>query len=259
MTKLLYEGKEYGIIGVNYKDHKLPVLLDWNDYKYIKKLDFKWHCNNNGFICHSRNSENFYLHDLIMQLKNKEAGLRNQNKAILHNNKIGLDNRRDNLMYDTINKDYNKNMNKKKRTVVLPDDCGFDPDSIPTYIWYMRPDTSHGERFAVKIGDVSWKSSSSDDLSLKYKLEESKLYMRILFRHRKDLYEDYSMNNDYTSEGKILSHTFYDIIHTAGYSYIKRTVPENNTLQLLQADYKGLTNEEKDLLKERKIEFMESV
>jgi len=259
MGKILYEGKEYGIMDIKYKDHTLPVLLDWKDYQYVKKLDFKWHCNNNGFICHSYNSENYNLHDLIMQFKNKEAGVKNQKKTILHNNKIGLDNRRINLMYDTVYKDINKNMNKKRRTVVLPGDSGIDPDTIPTYIWYMKPDSSHGERFHVKIGDVSWKSSSSNTLSLKYKLEEAKLYMRTLFQQRKDLFEDYSMNNDYTLEGKELSHTFYDIIHTAGYKNIKRNVPENNTLQLLQPNYQGLNEEERELLKERQKEFKEIV
>lgn len=259
MVKVTYEGNEYGIMEVKYKDNILPVVLDWDDYKYVKKLDFKWHCNNNGFICHTYNSENYYLHDLIMQLKNKEAGTKNLKKPIIHINKLGLDNRRDNLMYDTANKDYNKNISKKKRTVVLPSDAGIDPDLIPTYIWYMKPDSSHGERFAVKIGDVSWKSSSSDALSLQYKLEESKLFMRTLFKHRNDLLQDYSMNNDYTLEGKELSHTYYDIIHTAGYKNIKRTVPENNTLELLKPNYTELNDEELDLLKHKKKEFYDII
>lgn len=257
MGKVLYEDNEYGIMEIIYKDYKLPVLLDWDDYKYIKKLDFKWHCNINGLICYSYKSENYYLHDLVMQLKNKELGIKNQKKTVLHNNKLGLDNRQDNLMYDTTNKDYNKNINKKKRTLVLSSESGIDPDSIPTYIWYMSPDSTHGERFNVKIGDVSWKSSSSDKLSLKYKLEEAKLFMRTLFQYRKDLLEENSMNNDYTLEGKELSHTFYDIIHTAGYTYIKRDVPENNTLKLLQPDYTGLDEEEKELLKNKSKEFNE--
>ena len=41
MVKVSYEGKEYGVLEVIYKDHILPVLLDWNDYKYVNKLNFK--------------------------------------------------------------------------------------------------------------------------------------------------------------------------------------------------------------------------
>lgn len=253
--KISYEEKDYAVIKLNYKDCLLPVVLDWNDFRYINKLNKKWHCNNNGSVSYTHSSDGankeIYLHELIMRLKNKK-----KNKPIVHINRIGLDNRSDNLMYDEPQKEINKNIKKKRRTVVLPNDSGIDPDEIPTYIWYMKQDASHGERFVVNIGDIMWKTTSSDNVSLRYKLEEAKLYLRHLLRNRNDLLEDYSMNSDFTFDGKDLSHTYYDIIHLAGYKHIQRFVPENKTFELLKGDYSDLNEGEMQLLNVRRDEFL---
>ena len=251
-----YEGNDYATFKINYKDHHLPVIMDVDDYKVIYKTDKNWRCNTNGFVSCSHtmngNTKDVYLHELIMLLKNKDEGSRNLNKPIVHINRVGLDNRRENLMYDIIEKNLNKNYKKKKRTIELPFDSGIEPDDIPTYIWYMKPDSSHGARFAVNIGDVSWKTSSSFDLSLRYKLEEAKLFVRELLRSRSDLLDEYSMNGDYTKEGKELLHTYYDIIHYAGYKHIERFVPENNTIDLLKPNYEALDDDEKIKFYERR-------
>ena len=246
---ITYENNKYAVFKIIYKEYTLPVILNINDFETIQKMNKNWRCNSNGFIScsHTMNgiTKDVYLHELVMLLKNKEENKNNQKKAIIHVNRIGLDNRRDNLMYDILEKDLNKNLKKKKRTVELPDDIDINPDDIPTYVWYMRPDSSHGDRFMVKIGDISWKTSSSNDLSLQYKLEEAKLYIRELLRSRNDLFDEYSMNGDYTKEGKELLHTYYDIIHTAGYKHVDRFIPENNTFKLLKPNYDILNDDEK--------------
>lgn len=254
--KLTYDGRDYATFNISYRDYNVPAVLDWNDFTEIKKLNKNWRCNQNGFICcsHTLNGQtkDVYLHELVMLLKNKESGIKSPNKPILHIDRVGLDNRRENLIYDTVYKDLNKNLKKKKRTIKLPKDCGIKPDEIPTYIWYMNPDSSHGERFMVNIGDVNWKTSSSNDLSLRYKLEEAKMYLRNLLKTRNDLLQEYSMNGDYTKEGKELLHTYYDIVHHAGSNHIKRFVPENNTFDLLKANYSDLSYDEKLMLQEKK-------
>ena len=53
----------------------------------------------------------------------------------------------------------------------------------------MKPNGSHGDRFMVEIGDVKWKTTSSKKLSLKYKLEEAKLFLRQLKRESPELFE----------------------------------------------------------------------
>lgn len=254
--KITYEGEDYGIFNIDYENTQVPIVLDWNDFLEIKKLNKNWRCNQNGFVCcsHTLNGQtkDVFLHELVMIFKNRESGTKSLNKAILHINRVGLDNRRDNLIYDTVYKDSNKNAKKKRRTVVLPSDSGIDPDEIPTYIWYMNSDSSHGERFMVNIGDVNWKSSSSNDLSLRYKLEEAKMYLRNLLKVRSDLLEEYSMNGDYTHEGKELLHTYYDIVHHAGSKHIKRFIPENNTFDLLKPKYFDLSHNELSLLQDRR-------
>ncbi|QKF93925.1 hypothetical protein QKU48_gp0467 [Fadolivirus algeromassiliense] len=254
--RVSYEGKDYAIFAINYKDTNVPAVLDWNDFIEIKKLNKNWRCNQNGFIScsHTLNGQtkDVHLHELVMILQNRDAGIKSPNKSILHVNRVGLDNRRNNLIYDTVNKDLNKNLKKKKRTISLPKNCGIRPDEIPTYIWYMQPDSSHGERFMVNIGDINWKTSSSNNLSLRYKLEEAKMYLRNLLKTRADLMQEYSMNGDYTREGKELLHTYYDIVHHAGAKHIKRFIPENNTLDLLKTNYAGLSYEEQLLLKDKK-------
>lgn len=249
-----YENKDYAVFRMNYQDYSIPAILDSKDFVVINKMNKTWRCNQNGFISCSHtvngNRKDVYLHELVMLLQIKDGEIRKQNKSIMHINRVGLDNRRINLAYDTANSDISKNLKKKKRTLELPVESGINPDKIPTYIWYMRPDLSHGERFHVNISDVTWKTSSARDLSLKYKLEEAKMFVRHLMRTRDDLFDEYSMNGDYTKEGKELLHTYYDIVHTAGYRNIKRFIPEHNTVDLLKPDYDTLNDYEKSMLSE---------
>ena len=241
---------EYAIFPVQYRGNKLPVLMDYNDCKLINKMNKAWKCNNNGFIYYHSNRGDIYLHELVMSIQNKELGYDDEVNPIIHINRIGLDNRRDNLVYDIVDKDITKNIKKKKRTIKLPKSSGLDPDTIPTYIWYMKPDSSHGERFVVNIGDINWKTTSSNELSLSCKLEEAKMYLRDLLRKRPDLHEEYSMNGDFNKEGQELSKSYYDIVHKHGYTYIKKVIPDKNTVDLLQPNYNFLTKEEQGYLYE---------
>jgi hypothetical protein len=249
--RVKHKNDEYAIFSVQYNGTKLPVLMDYNDCKIINKMKKTWKCNNNGFIYCNNNKSDVYLHELIMSIQNKESGMqysRGQNKPIIHINRIGLDNRRDNLAYDIVDKSITKNIKKKKRTITLPKMSGLDPDNIPTYIWYMKPDSSHGERFVINIGDINWKTTSSNELSLTCKLEEAKMYLRNLLRNRPDLQKEYSMNGDFNKEGKQLSKSYYDIVHADGYTYIKRVIPNKNTMDLLQPNYDFLSRDEKGYL-----------
>lgn len=229
-----YSGTKYVVFPVTYKNKlKLPVLLDFDDFKSIHKLDKNWRCNDSGFVVCSHTSNGItrdvLMHEVIMLLndnnKNKDK------KKIIHINRIGLDNRKENLIYE--NENINKNIKKKKRTIILPKEAGIDPDSIPTYIWYMKPNESHGSRFIVKIADVKFTTTSSRDVSLNDKLEEAKTFLKNLFEERVDLKDEYSMNGDFNIVGKELLGSYYDIVNKAGYDYIKKSIPEHNTFKLL--------------------------
>lgn len=247
-----HKNKKYIVLNVKYKDIDLPVLIDKQDLKTIKRIDKKWKSNTYGFISCSHTTDDndvkdVFLHEVIMALKMKDANESTQSKPILHINRIGLDNRRENLIYDVIKKDDNKNLKKKKRIISLPEECGININDIPTYVWYMKPNGSHGERFMVEVDDIKWKTTSSKKISLKYKLEEAKTYLRQLRSSNPDLFEEHSMNGDYTKAGKELIDSYYTIIEKAGYDHIKRFVPEDNTGKLLKAG--GISRVEKKLLK----------
>jgi hypothetical protein len=251
-----YNGQDYTVFNVKYKGYDLPVLLNKKDFLDIKKMGKEWRCNQNGFIScsHTYNgiTKDVYIHELVMLLKNKNNNEENLKKPIVHINKLGLDNRRDNLMYDTQDKETNKNLVKKERTVKLPKDSGINPNEIPTYIWYMKPDASHGDRFIVKISDISWKTSSSPDLSLRYKLEEGKMFLRNLLKKNPGLIEEYSMNGDYNKEGKLLLKSYRTIINVLGYKNIKMNIQHDKTFEYLRPNYTNLTDQEMSHLRAMK-------
>jgi len=246
-TKVKYKNNNYAVIDINYRDTIIPSIINWEDFPFINSLNKTWKCNNNGFIycTHTYNNETkfVYLHELI--IANKYNKNNRENLNILHINTIGLDNRRDNLIYDSKDKNSSRNFKKKKRTSELPLESGIDIDSVPTYVWYMKPDATHGDRFMVQVGDVNWKTTSSRNVSLQYKLKEAKYFLKLLKKNRPDLFENYSMNGDYTKEGKELLDSFYSIIHKANYLHINRPLPSNNTEKLLKLSESGYDTEQK--------------
>lgn len=233
-----YKNNNYAVICIKYKDMDLPTVIDYQDLRIIKKLKKNWRCNKNSFIScfhtYRNKSKEVFLHEIIMALKQNSINKTSKDISIVHINRIGLDNRRCNLIYDTINKYTNKNSKKKKRTINLPKNAEINPDEIPTYVWYMKPDDTHGERFMVDIGDIKWKTTSRKKLSLRYKLEEAKMFLRQLKESDPELFEDYSMNGDYTKDGKRLINDYHNIVHKAGYTYIKKKPIKNKTDQFLK-------------------------
>lgn len=246
--RIRYKNIDYAVIGIKYNSIDLPIVLDWKDYNKIKKYDFKWRYVNRGYVsCTYRKNDaikELLMHDLIMTLINKDNEDAPQNKPIIHVNRIGLDNRRINLTYN--NKNINNNINKKKRIVKLPVSCNIEPNDIPTYIWYIKEDATHGDRFMVDINGCKWKTTSSKQYSTRYKLEEAKAYLRELKKRDPQIFKNMSMNGDYNKHGEELANSYYDIIYLAGYTKIKRAVCNSNTDTLLKPC--NLTNKEKQLI-----------
>lgn len=249
--KIVYDNNKYAVCELEYNSKKAPVILDWEIFKQVKNLDKNWHINDKGFVVtnHRYNdngvekNKEFSLHDVVMKISDGKI----LNKSILHINKLGVDNRRINLIYDTNEKDITKNLKKKSRTVTLPNDCGIIPDEIPSYVWYLKEDSTHGDRFIIDIGDIKWKSTGSKKVSLKYKLEEIKKYMRYLNKIRSDLFDDYSMNGDLNEEGIKLMDTFIIIAEKSGFK-LNHDVKNKNTNKFINKNLDGLTADEIILL-----------
>lgn len=240
--------KENVIFSLPYKGSELPIVLDNQDFAYINKLNKQWYFDSNGYVkCkHKMTDGNIVecsIHEIVMALSNKNK----KRVGVLHINKLPIDNRRQNLMYDTNNKETTKNLRKKKRIITLPSSSGIDIETIPTYIWYLKPNDSHGERFIVNIGNNTWKTTSSAKYSLKYKLEEAKKYLRHLKIKDPELFNEYSMNGDLNSEGSSLLNSFYNIARNGGYN-LKKIRQQKNTEMLLEEDHTGLTDSEIETL-----------
>lgn len=248
---ITYKGSKYVVAKIKYKGADMPIIFDPKDYKTIRKYDKSWRCNKHGYISctHVKDNEvrEIQLHKMIMTLKNKDNNEENKHLPIVHLNRVGLDNRRENIIYDTKKKNDRKNLNKKKRIIEFPKETGIRPNDIPTYVWYMREDDTHGDRFIVEVGDVSWKTTSSIKVSTKYKLEEAKQYLRELKTTRPELFEEYSMNGEHTKKGKELLKSFFKIVQRAGYSNLTQLTTDKLTDKYIQLG--GLKRkDEKELL-----------
>lgn len=246
----------YVIVNAKYKNtHNIPVLLDAKDGEYIKSLNKQWRCANNGMVYFLYEKGNIvheiYMHEIVMALKMQDKNLRKESNSILHIDRIGLDNRRINLIYDTHDKDINKNLRKKKRIVELPVESGIRPSDLPTYVWYLKPNDSHGERFIVHIGDMKWKTSSSKYLSLRYKLEEAKKYLRHLKVTQPYIFDDYCMNGEFTKQGKQYASEFFTIVQENGYNYDNTVIKNNATDRYLKENLDGLSEDEVLLLESK--------
>lgn len=227
LLTLEYHKNRYTVATLKYSsDTIIPILLDREMYKKIRNLNKKWYINekNHVYCFHNQNgkvnSYPVYLHEIVMKLNKKYL-----NKPIIHINNIHFDNRIENLQHDIRNKDHSKNTKKKNRTIDLSEH-GIQVDALPTYLWYLKPDSSHGDRFNIDVpGQIHWRSTSSRKVSLKYKLEESKKYLRHIKKTRPDIFESFSMNGDMTSTGNRLYKEYMMMIKKAGFTMNN---PENN-------------------------------
>jgi hypothetical protein len=243
-----YRGKLYTVAGIQHAGNPIPVVLDRENYKIIQKLNKKWYINDRNHIYCMHNNGRVvypvYMHDLVCKLNKKQPY--QVGRSILHINNIHFDNRIENLQFDIPDKDYSKNMKKKKRTINLSKH-GIDVDLLPTYMWYLKPDQTHGGRFVVDIPQqLSWRSTASKKVSLRYKLEEAKKFLRFIKKKRPDIFAEYSMNGSMTARGVDLYDDYYKLIGMAGFTMDR--YPIDRTDDFLVPDTRDLTGFEIYLL-----------
>lgn len=241
-------GKQYIVVSIKHATNTVPIVLDLSTYKYINRLDRKWYINekNHIYCVNEKGGDSYqiYMHDIVMRIN---IGNEHSDKPIIHINNIHFDNRFENLQFDVRDKDHLGNKKKKRRTINL-DEYGIDVDELPTYIWYLKPDKSHGSRFVVDIpNSLSWRSTSSKKVSLRYKLEESKKYLRYMMRIQPNIFKKYSMNGDLNKHGLRLYNEYRSIIKLAGFAMNR--MPNNNTDYFLKENVRDLNNFELYLLR----------
>lgn len=184
-----YKDKKY-IVGYTLylEEHKLFVLNYENDEQYQDFIHKSWHyMADGGYISHSTITENdekkqLYLHNYAMNKLTFNG--KGQHHTIDHINRLGRDNRTDNLRVLS-QSHQNTNQNKRERNIVLPDDCGIEPNDIPKNINYRAGKDAHGDIFYVELkhpdviailcpdkSKYSWASTKSKKIDLRVKLQQ---------------------------------------------------------------------------------------
>ena len=231
-----YKSKEYIVANT---DKNEPFIFD---KEKLKELDNRmFYKSKNGYIGYTFDYYSKYLHSLIMNYQ-FDGKL-----YVDHINRITTDNRTSNLRLIS-QSDQNKNQSKQTRNVNLPQNCGVNSQDIPTFIWYVKANGSHGDRWCIEIkGKYSWKTTSSKEYTTKCKFELVKKHLRNLIDLQPELFIGHCMNGELSDIGKKLEMEYIDILRLAGYNY---TYINDNLKNYLQKDFNGLKDDEIKLVNE---------
>jgi hypothetical protein len=212
-THVVFRDKEYTIMKIKFNNESINGVIDKEDF--IKVKDYSWHYVANRYISHGLQIDDkkkeLYLHNMVMgRIEFPGKGAK---ESIDHINRIGLDNRKENLRLVS-QSDQNMNQIKKKRNITLPEDCGLNTDDIPTHIWYVKANGNHGDRFAIefKTENIVWKTTSSKKIPLKDKLEVAKKQLQEFYKTYPHLNP---MDEDRQSIIKELTDSYHAIITIA--------------------------------------------
>jgi hypothetical protein len=224
---ILYKNKEY-IVGITNKNE--PFILDKDKLENLTESNY--YLSNGYTTC--RLESTTLLHHQILDYKFDGT------LYVDHINRITTDNRVSNLRLIS-QSDQNKNQSKKTRNVILPEECNINVQDIPTFIWYIKANGKHGDRWAIEIKKkYFWKTTSTKKLSTKCKFELAKKHLRNLINNSPELLIGHCMNGELTNTGKILENEYIDILNLAGYHFDK-----NENLKIfLQQDITGLNPDE---------------
>ena len=209
-THVKYHGKEYTIMKIQYQFGYVYSLIDTEDFPKIK--DYTWHYIANGYISHTipvdETRRELYLHNLVMGRLGFPG--KGSKESVDHMNRIGLDNRKENLRLIS-QTEQNLNQKRKERTVVLPADSGISAEEIPKHVWYIKANGHHGDRFGIdlKTENIKWKTTSAKNVSLRDKLHSAKEKLR-------EYYTLYSYlnpeNYEKNTEMEAFAHEYDEII-----------------------------------------------
>jgi hypothetical protein len=174
---------------IQHKKNDIQFIIDYQNLdKVMKKA---WHLSSNKYIAttymlEDGTSKEIYLHNFIKDKITIVDGI--EKEYIIYLNGNYFDNRLENLRVVDSN-EYHTMKSKRKRTIVLPSDCGFLPDDIPRYISFMKGSGDHGDRFVIEILKLNLfrKLSSSKKISLKDKLEEAKEKLKEIYEAHPEL------------------------------------------------------------------------
>jgi hypothetical protein len=177
--------KDYVVGTVKFNGEDIDFVFDRDDYEKVNER--AWHVSSGSYIASTfytkdnvKNKKELYMHNLIMgRLEYPGKGAK---ETVDHINRIGFDNRKENLRIVT-QSEQNMNQTTRTRNITLPEGCELVPEDIPRHIWYIKANGEHGDRFAIefKTEGLCWKTTSSRKISLKEKLQQAKEKLQELY------------------------------------------------------------------------------
>lgn len=208
-------------------------LFVFDDDKKDKVINRQWKFDSNGgYISHTyfedkerTTKRNLGLHNLVMNRLSFNG--KGQHHTVDHINRIGRDNRCENLRILT-QTHQNINQAKRERTIELPEGCDIDPQTIPKNIYYRKASGAHGERFSIdiKLGDgnrIRVETTKSKSIDLKTKLKFAILKLEEIKKTYPELQEIKDIDDiDKRNE---LTKSFNEILKISGYP--ARIINEN--------------------------------
>jgi hypothetical protein len=181
--QVTYKEKPYVVGTVMHKSSPLKFIIDEDDWEKVKSRN--WYAVTNGqyigtHVTINGSKKLLMLHNAVMNKLTFDG--KGSKETVDHINRIGLDNRKENLRIVTQSQQI-LNQCQKQRRCTLPEDCGLTPEDIPKHIWYIKANGLHGDRFGIdlKTENIKWKTSSSKLLPLSEKLKQAKEKLEELY------------------------------------------------------------------------------
>jgi len=247
-----YNNNEYIVCKLSLVGKTKLLVVDIDDFNKIKYL--KWVYMTNGYVSTriyiNRKLEIIiYIHKLIMddiKFTSDKTG-----KSVDHINRIPLDNRKENLRIINPSEQL-FNQSRKARTVKLPNNCNIKSADIPRSVSFSKARGIGGEYFEVWLAsfnnqNLRWSSARDKTLSLRFKLEQTKKYLRYLQNKYPNEFNKRHIETEYNDNEIKLIDSYNAIIKLSKF-YDKNMEIKYNQINYLKEDLTNLTETEIKLL-----------
>jgi len=250
IRKVSFKGKFYAVYKYRFNDEDRLFVTDWEDRDKMLEAHANWYQINN-YIGYKEEINHititYYLHNLIMD--KKQGGGKGQKFTIDHINRNTRDNRKENLRLISQSRQ-NENQGRRKRIVVLPDDCGVDVKDIPKCVYYVKPNGKHGDGFVLELkkdgARKTWKSTRSKEITLKDKLIQIKKIILDISDTYPELLEDKAIIENYTDQQITLMRDFNQIITLSRFDCADSNLMEIPVKEILDCGVNDIDDMEDD-------------
>ena len=229
-----YKDKKY-IVGytIYIEEPKLFVLNYENDEQYQDFIHKSWHYRSDGGYIASQtvdtnddHRKELYLHNYAMNKLTFNG--KGQHHTIDHINRLGRDNRTDNLRVLS-QSHQNTNQNKRERKIVLPENCNIEPNDIPKNINFRAGKDAHGDIFYIELkhpdvikvlcpdkNKYSWSSTKSKKIDLRVKLQQCINHLEEIRKNNPSISHLFDVIDNIKERNDLIK-SFNEIISLSGY------------------------------------------